>query len=157
MHLADSQPYLLSYALEPCSAAAAFPSSGEQVPECESIFGQATTRNDAVDYIQRTVPHDTVVMAGVPLFYPLRDFWNFLSYRDGSVYGAELRNESMLAFWRRVEPRVVLLDEDFVASDDELTQYMDEHEFVRIMPGLWISEDLHTSLVPGTEALGPGD
>jgi hypothetical protein len=157
MHLSSSHPYLLSYGLKPCSPTKAEPTSREQVPECERLFGQATGNVEGLDYIQRAVPQDTVIMAGVPLFYPLRDFRNFLSYKDGSTYGAELRNESMLDLWRRVQPQVVLLDEEFVARDDELAQYMSERQFTRIMPGLWISGDLRSGQEQGTGALDLGD
>jgi hypothetical protein len=64
------------------------------------------------------------------------------------MYGTMLRKESMLDFWRRVEPRVVLLNEKDVAQDVDLAQYMTEHRFVHVMPGLWIAEDLQVEHAP---------
>jgi hypothetical protein len=149
MHLSGSHPYLISYELKHCPPENAEPESGKQAPECELVSGQATSRSDVVNYIQSTVPHETVIMAGVALFYPLRQFENFLAYQDGTAYGTELRNESMLDFWRRVEPQVVLVDEELVARDDELTQYMSERQFIHVMPGLWMAEDLYRDQVSG--------
>jgi hypothetical protein len=149
MHLSGSHPYLISYQLGSCRPPAEEPRSGDQEPECQTVFGQATSRSAAIDYIHRVVPRETVIMAGVPLFYPLRDYENFLAYRDGSLYGADLRGENMLEFWRRIEPEVVLLDEDFVTRDDELNGYLRERQFVHVMTGLWVSEH-----VPKAQPIG---
>ena len=149
MHLAGSHPFLLSYELKPCTPTGTAATEGETAPVCERILGQSTGNKDAVAYIQAAVPRKTVIMAGVPLFYPLRDYESFLAYRDGSIYGADLRGESMLEFWHRIEPQVVLLDEDIVLRDSELTQYLRERQFVHVLPGLWVSEDLWVSQPPG--------
>jgi hypothetical protein len=98
--------------------------------------------SEAVEYVAHAVSNDTVIMGHVSSFYPLREYKSFLSYRDGTMYGTVLRKESMLDFWRQVQPQVVLLDEKDAAQDAELGQYMAERGFVHVMPALWIAQDL---------------
>jgi len=115
MHLVGFHPYLLAYQLED---------------------------SQAVDYIQRTVARDTIIMGKVPSFYPLRDYRNFLAYRDGTEYGAKLRNESMLDFWHRVCPVVIYLAERDVNKDQELITYLEEYRLVQVMPDLWVAPEI---------------
>ena len=87
-------------------------------------------------------------MGYVPSFYPLRDYRSFLSYRDGTTYGTMLRGETMLDFWRRIQPEVVLLNEETIAQDVDLFQYMAERRFVHVMPDLWIAQGLLVNDAP---------
>jgi hypothetical protein len=92
------------------------------------------------EFVQEIVPQDTVVMADVSLFYPLQRFTNFLSYRNGDMYGTGLRGESQLDFWRRVQPLVII--GDYRDEDPELDQYMTELGFEQIVPEVWIAAPL---------------
>jgi hypothetical protein len=114
------------------------------------LIANELTSSPAVDTIQREIPTNTVVMGKVPAFYQLRAYKNFLSYRDGSVYGALLRQESMLTFWNRVQPQVILLNPDDFSTDPELKQYMAQHHFIQRMDGLYISGDLKTKTAPAS-------
>lgn len=111
MYLTGSYPSLLTYKLEP----------GPQVL-----------------YIQQNIEKDEIVMGNVPNYYYLRDYSNYLAYRDGSVYGAILRGEDLLAFWRRTQPKAILLGQDLIEKDAELQQYLAEGAFEQIMPDLWV-------------------
>ncbi len=115
MFLAAKPPYLLAY----------------QLKETPSI-----------KYIQEKIPRDSVVMGRVPSFYLLRDYQNFLSYRDGDKYGVMLRGESMTAFWGREHPEVVLADEKDVLKDQELLDYLRSGKFIQIRSDLWVTEHL---------------
>lgn len=111
MYLVGSYPSLLTYKLEPG-------------PE--------------ILYIQQSIEKDEIVMGNVPNYYYLRDFPNYLAYRDGSVYGAILRNENMLALWRRNQPKAIVLDHDLVEEDTELQQYISEENYKQITLDLWV-------------------
>lgn len=111
MYLTGSYPSLLTYKLDP---------------------------GPAVLYIQQNIEKDETVMGNVPNYYYLRDFSNYLAYRDGSVYGTILRGEDMLAFWRRTQPKAILLDQDLIDQDVELQQYIAEEDFEQILPDLWV-------------------
>jgi hypothetical protein len=106
------------------------------------LIANQLSDSPAVETIQREIPPDTVIMGKVPSFYQLRAYKNFLAYRDGSVYGALLRQESMLAFWNRVRPQVILLNPEDFSTDPELKQYMAQHHFMQKMDGLYFSGDL---------------
>jgi hypothetical protein len=114
MHFADFHPYLLAY-----------------TPEDDQT----------IEYITQKIPKDTVIMGKVPSFYPLRDYRNYVSYRDGTEYGIEFRNEDMLDFWRRISPQVIVLDESDVRKDNELLTYLEEYEFTQLFGNLWITQD----------------
>ena len=81
-------------------------------------------------------------MGNIPTYYPLREYSNYLAYRDGSVYGAKLRGETMLDFWRRVQPQVIILDEEKVEEDIELQRYIAEKQLINVMPELWAAPSL---------------
>lgn len=115
LHIAGQQPYLLAYPLK---------------------------TDPAVSYIQEHIATDTVVMGNIPTYYPLREYSNYLAYRDGSVYGAKLRGETMLDFWRRVQPQVIILDEEKVEEDIELQRYIAEKQLINVMPELWAAPSL---------------
>jgi hypothetical protein len=126
MYILGDYPYLISYGLN---------------------------ESEAAKYIRQTVPTETVVMGRVPSFYYLRDYRNFVTYRDGDIYGIELRGEKPIDFWRRVQPQVILLEEQNLAEDGELVEYMHEFGFVHIMPNLWFSRNLQ---ILGTPGIYPG-
>lgn len=100
----------------------------------------STAAPAALEYINNTVPKDEVVMADVMWFYGLRDFRNFLSYRDGDEYGIARRGETQLEFWRRLQPQVFI--GDFRQYDTELDQYLNEMQFEEVLPNLWLSAQL---------------
>lgn len=93
-----------------------------------------------VDYIRAHIPRDTVVMGVVGSFYQLRDYRHFLSYRDGDGYGIDLRGETILDFWGREAPDVILLRPEEFEDDDELAAYMAARSFQQVLPDLWLSE-----------------
>lgn len=97
---------------------------------------------EALAYIRQHVPVNTVVMAKVPDFYPLRDYRNFLSHRDGSEYGILIRGESMTDFWERERPRVIYMKPEDLDADFVLEQYIQENNFIEVYPDLWIAPDL---------------
>lgn len=115
LHATGFQPYLISYQLEDRAE---------------------------IDAIHASVPPDAVVMGLVESFYPLRDYHNFLSYRDGDAYGTASRDETMLEFWRRIQPTAILLEPDEYADDDELRQYLVEGDFEQVLPDLWLAPRL---------------
>lgn len=112
LHLSGNHPYLLAYPLK---------------------------TSPAVQYVLENIETDTVVMGNIPTYYPLRNYSSYLAYRDGCEYGAYLRGESMLDFWRRVQPQVLILDEEKYVEDGELKTYLNENKFVNVMPELWLA------------------
>lgn len=100
----------------------------------------STQPQAALEYVNEVVPKDTVVMADVMWFYGLRDFRNFISYRDGDEYGIAKRGETQPEFWRRWQPQVFV--GNFRTVDAELDQYMTEFGFEEVMPSLWMSAQL---------------
>jgi hypothetical protein len=81
-------------------------------------------------------------------FFFLQQYKEFVEYREGTVFGSMLRQESMLDFWRRIQPQVILVDEQDAARDAELGQYMAERGFVHVMPNLWFANDLEVGQEP---------
>ncbi len=116
MYLSQDYPFLLSYSVE-------------QTAE--------------IAYIRQYLPKDTVVMGHVPDFYLLRDYPNYLTYRDGDAYGVQLRGETQLSFWQRVAPQAILLDIDQLDEDPALLQYLLAGEFEQVRPALWLAEGLN--------------
>ncbi len=97
-----------------------------------------------LEYVNDTIPPDTVVMAHVRWFVALQQYRNFLSYRDGDDYGIALRGESQLDFWRRWQPLVII--GNYHLEDPELQQYLDEMDFEEVQPNLWIAASLRDEL-----------
>ncbi|OGO25856.1 MAG: hypothetical protein A2W33_08375 [Chloroflexi bacterium RBG_16_52_11] len=115
MFLASKPPYLLAYQLK---------------------------ETPAVRYIQENIPRDSVIMGNVLSYYGLRDYPNYLSYRDGDKFGVLLRGETMTAFWEREQPIVVLVDEKDVLKDPELRDYLRLGKFIQIQSDLWVAEHI---------------
>jgi 4-amino-4-deoxy-L-arabinose transferase-like glycosyltransferase len=95
------------------------------------------TPSPAAVYVRETFPTDTVVMADVTDYYALQNFPNFLSYRNGVEYGIALRGETILEFWQREQPLVIL--GDWQDDDAELAAYMELMDFARVEPGVWVA------------------
>jgi hypothetical protein len=99
---------------------------------------------DAMDYVRRHIPHQTVVMGLMVYYYDLFAYDRFLSYRDSEALGVWARGESMLDFWHREQPQVFI---GTALDDPELLRYMQERGgFVEIRPQLWIERALWVQL-----------
>ena len=48
----------------------------------------------------------------------------------------------MLGFWQRVQPQVIILDEEKVEEDIELQRYIAEKQLINVMPELWAAPSL---------------
>lgn len=88
-------------------------------------------------FVREAVPPDTVVMGDVEHYFYLMDYPNFMSYRDTDSYIAAQRGESQLDYWRRLQPLVILRDEE--KQDPELMIYIDEMQLVQVGSGIWVA------------------
>lgn len=104
----------------------------------QAMLSSSLSPGTEIQYIRNNFDRDTVVMGNVPNYYYLRDYPNYLTYRDGTVYGTILRNEDLLTFWRRIQPQVIFVDAQLASEDSELQQYILEGKFRQIMPDLWV-------------------
>jgi len=121
LHLAGNPPYLLSYPVE---------------------------MTPAMIYVQEHIPQDSVVMGRVQDFYVLKDFRNYVTYRDGTQYGAHLRGESMLDFWQSLQPEVILLRPSQIEADPELQFFITQNRFIQVLPDLWVLPALAKDISP---------
>jgi 4-amino-4-deoxy-L-arabinose transferase-like glycosyltransferase len=109
----------------------------------------------AIDFVRAHIPSETVVMADVAAYYDLQEYPNFLSYRNGDIYGNALRGETQLAFWQRIQPRVIV--GGWGADDPELQTYMSMMDFMSPVPGLWVAGDLRQQInLPSIRSVGEG-
>ncbi len=97
-------------------------------------------KSKSIEFIQRELPKDTTILGKVSSFYSLKEYRNFISYGDGSVYGVMLRNETLLDLWEREKPQAILLNEDEINIDISLKKYMKENSFIQVLPDLWIAQ-----------------
>jgi hypothetical protein len=95
-------------------------------------------------FVRDHVPPETAVMGDVPDYFVLQQFINFLSYRNGDMYGTYLRGETQLEFWQRVQPLVII--GDWRGGDSELDSYMIEMAFAPVFPNVWAAATLREQL-----------
>lgn len=106
-----------------------------------------TVYDEAVTYTQANIPTDTVVMADVTMFYPLKDFRAFMAYRNGYEYGPGQAGIPILDYWREQAPQVFIGDRADL-DDPDLNAYLDESGFVERVPDLWVSPSVAAQLTP---------
>ena len=95
---------------------------------------------EAIAYIQENIPTDVVIMSDVTLFYPLKEYRNFMSYRNGYEYGAGRKGIPIIDYWRTEQPLVIL--GGWQDEDPDLATYIDEIGFEEVLPGLWVATSL---------------
>ena len=91
-------------------------------------------------FIRETVPEDTVVLAHSSHFYYLSNFINFMSYGNAEERAVMQRGETMLDYWRREQPEVIIGNDR--SHDPLLDQYMTEKNFQEVQSQLWIADRL---------------
>ena len=100
---------------------------------------------DGLEYVLEHIPEDIVVMGEPTIYHHLLEYDNFLSYRDGDLYGILLRNEDISTFWERERPLVFV--GDIESGDIEWVSYMNEYNFQQVRSNVWIDGSYYETLV----------
>jgi len=101
-----------------------------------------------IAFLEANVPTNQVVMGNILTYHHLIDYPLFLSYQDDERYTVRLNDETYREFWEREQPTVFLphleTDPNYIdwRMDAEWVQYMDDHDFQEVYPGVWVTPEL---------------
>ncbi|MEM6530866.1 MAG: hypothetical protein AAF653_21395, partial [Chloroflexota bacterium] len=84
------------------------------------------------------LPRETVILTLTPFYEDFLAYPNFLSWSGGERYGMELRGETYTDLLERERPTVIISE----SQHSELLGYMERHEFVPVMQGLFMHPEL---------------
>jgi len=116
-----------------------YPSISNQLPYENSNIIPSTPE---IQFIQENLPESTVILGHISVYYPLKEYRNFVDYSDQIKYGLILRDEDLDNFYNRVGLQAIYLKMTIFENNTTLQEYVQEHGFIQITPDLWVDPAL---------------